>query len=50
MISGMEETLNEYKEWCGCDVDQGTMKMYNKALDLLKKLTPLEDALVIILC
>ncbi|XP_041347974.1 squamous cell carcinoma antigen recognized by T-cells 3-like isoform X2 [Gigantopelta aegis] len=44
-LLGMEETLQEYKDWSGCEVDQKTMRAYSKALVMVKKLTPLEDAL-----
>ena len=44
----MDETLEEYREWSGCDVDHKTMTAYTKALEIIKKLTPLEDALVFV--
>jgi hypothetical protein len=42
----MEEAWSEYKEWLGGEADPGVEKAYTKALDILTKIKPFEEALV----
>ncbi len=43
---GMENTLEEYRDWAGGEVDRDTQHAYDKAREKLKSLEPYEDALV----
>lgn len=42
----MEESFQEYEEWCEEEADNNVKRQYKKALIKLEKIKPYEDKLV----